>query len=428
MNMKVLLKLILFVGMISLVGGKETSANGSLQAQINAVPAGGTLKIVAGTYQEQIVLNKPIVLEAENGTVLKACTSKPAITIKGKSVTVKGIQISSCKKDKSTAVIKMSGKNHHLEDVTLKMWKSGINLDKVEKTSFRNLRLTGNGKGNGFDLWDSHHNTFEGIKIEHVQDGFYLENSHNNTFTGNTISDSRYGLHVMFSDNITAIKNVSKRNYTGAMVMGTNHSVIAENQLLENNQNVNAQGLLLYDVHNSTVHHNRITDNRVGMFIEDSSGNEITDNEITANFVGAQINRIENNVITGNAFISNVNDFQATDGTDNTIQHNYWDAAMKLDIDGDGKSNLPHSADPFFLNLARETPPYQLFFQHPGMMLLQKMLKSPANMLVTDQEPLMKNELNSQRQSEQPETIFWGICLSMIFVSLLVIYFGRKRT
>jgi len=426
--MKVLLKLILFVGMISLVGGKETSADISLQSQINAVPAGGTLKLASGTYQEPIVLKKPIVLVGEKGTILKACNAKPAITIKGENVTVKGIQILSCKQDKSPAAIKISGKNHQFEDITLNIRKSGINLENVEQSSFRNIRLSGHGKGNGFELWESHHNTFEEIKIDHVQDGFYMEDSHYNTFSGNTISDSRYGLHVMFSDYITAKNNRSTRNYTGAMVMGTNYSIIADNQLLENNQNVNAQGLLLFDVHDSTINHNHISDNRVGMFIEDSSGNEITGNEIAANFVGAQMNRIEKNVIEGNAFISNVNDFQATDAADNTIQNNYWDAAMKLDTDGDGKSNLPHSADPFFLNLARETPPYQLFFQHPGMTLLQKLLKSPEHLLVTDQEPLMNNYLNNQQQPEQKQIIFWVICLAMIIVSLLLIYFGRKRT
>ncbi|QCJ44095.1 hypothetical protein FAY30_20500 [Bacillus sp. S3] len=207
--MKGLLKLILLVGIISFVGGKETSADGSLQSQINAVPAGGILTIAAGIYQEPIVLKKPIVIEAEKGTILKACNSKPAITIKGNSVTVKGIQIISCKKDKSAAVIKMSGKNHHLEDLTLKIWKSGIYLENVEKTSFRNLRLAGVGKENGFELWDSHHNTFEEIKVEHVQDGFYMENSSNNTFSGNTISNSRYGLHVMFSDNITIVEGIN---------------------------------------------------------------------------------------------------------------------------------------------------------------------------------------------------------------------------
>jgi nitrous oxidase accessory protein len=425
--MKVFAKLLLFVGMISLFGGKEAFAEISLQSQINATPEGETLRLNAGIYHEPIVLKKPIVLEGEKGTILKACSSKPGITITGENVSVKGIKIVSCQKDKNPPAIYMSGKNHHLEEITIDTGKLAIKLENVSKTTFQNISISGLGKGNAFDLWESHQNTFEGISITHVEDGFYMENSHYNTFIGNTISDSRYGLHVMFSDNITLIRNVSARNYTGAMVMGTNHSVIKDNQLMENNQNVNAQGLLLYDVNDSTITHNQISHNRVGLFMEDSSGNEMKSNEFVANFVGAQINKIEKNVIESNTFISNVNDIQATDGTDNIIRRNYWDAALKLDTDGDGKSNLPHRADPFFLNLAKETPPYQLFFQHPGLVLLQKMLKSPEHLLVTDEEPLMNNDLKNNIQTEPQKAILWAMSLFMIFSSLLLIYFGRKK-
>ncbi|WP_312475642.1 right-handed parallel beta-helix repeat-containing protein [Neobacillus sp.] len=426
--MRVVVKLFFMAVMISLLGGKEAFAEASLQSQINALPEGAVLKLQEGIYDEEIVLKRPIVLEGEKGTIFKSCSSKPVLTITGKKVSLKHIKIVGCQKAESSSAIYLSGKQHQLEDITIEGANLGMKLDEVKNSRFRAITITGRTKANGFDLWESHHNTFEGIQIDHVQDGFYMENSHYNTFRGNTINDSRYGLHVMFSDNITASKNVSARNFTGAMVMGTHHSVFEDNQLIENNQNVNAQGLLLFDVHDSTVRRNRISDNRVGMFIEDSSGNKMVGNEFSANFVGAQMNRIEKNVIKGNAFISNVNDFQATDGTDNTIQKNYWDAALKLDTDGDGMSNLAYSADPFFLHLTMETPPYQLFFQHPGMMLLQKMLKSPEELLVTDKEPLMKNELKNHIQPEQQRTIFWFICLAMIFASLLVIYFGRKKT
>ncbi len=426
--MKVFAKLLFVVGIFSLFVGKEVSAELSLQSQINAVPEGGTLSLKAGIYNEAIVLKKPINLVGEKGTILKACSSKPAITITGKKVRLKGIKIARCKKDKSQSAIYMSGKYHHIENVMLDVRRKGIKLENVEKTSFQNISIAGLGKGNGVDLWESHQNSFKGFSITHVEDGFYMENSHSNTFIGNTISDSRYGLHIMFSDKITAIRNKSVRNYTGAMIMGTNHSIIRENQLIENNQNVNAQGLLLYDVHDSTITHNRISHNRVGLFLEDSSGNELKGNEFTANFVGAQINRIEKNDIEGNSFIRNVNDVQATNGTDNMIRKNYWDAAMKLDTDGDGKSNLPHRADPFFLNLTKETPPYQLFFQHPGLVLLQKMLKSPEHLLVTDEEPLMNNDLKYHIQTKSQTAIFWFISLLMIFSSLIIIYFGRKKT
>ncbi|ETI70080.1 right-handed parallel beta-helix repeat-containing protein [Neobacillus vireti] len=426
--MKMLVKLIFLAVMISLLGGKEGAAEGTLQSQIDALPDGAVFKLAAGIYDEALVLKKPIILEGTNGTILKVCSSEPALSISGKKVMVKQVKIIGCQKAESPAAIFISGKQHQLEDITVEYDHLGLELEEVNNSTFRNISVTGKNKKNGFDLWESNHNTFEDCRIDHVQDGFYLESSHNNTFSGNTISNSRYGLHVMFSDYITVKNNRSTGNFTGAMVMGTNYSVIADNQLMENNQNVNAQGLLLYDVHDSIINNNRISHNRVGMFVEDSSGNKIKGNEITANFIGAQMNRIEKNMIVGNTFISNVNDFQATDGTDNKIQRNYWDAALKLDTDGDGKSNLPHSADPFFLNLARETPPYQLFFQHPGMTLLQKMLKSPEELLVTDKEPLMNNVLHKQQQSNQQKPIFWFICAAMIVSSLLIIYFGRKRT
>ncbi len=425
--MKALVTLLSLVGMISLIGGREVAAEQSLQAQINATKESGTLKLKAGTYQEPIVLTKPIVLEGEKGTILHSCSSKSAITIKGNHVTVKGITIVSCENDKSPAAISISGNNHHLEDITLNIKKIGIKLENATKTSFQHITIAGNRNGNGVDLWESHQNRFEDVTIHHVEDGFYMENSHGNTFVANTIHDSRYGLHIMFSDNITAIGNRSTKNFTGAMVMGTSHSVLKDNQLRENNQNVNAQGLLLYDVHDSKISNNDISANRVGLMMEESSGNKITNNKFMANFVGAQMNRIEKNIISDNTFISNVTDFQAKDGTNNTIQKNYWDSALKLDTDGDERSNLPHRADPFFLNLAAETPPYQLFFQHPGMMLLQKMLKSPDHLLVTDKEPLMKNNLTASAPKQPQNEIYWIMSLFMIFSSLYIIYLGRKK-
>lgn len=425
--MKVLVKILLVLGMMNLFVAKEALAAETLQEQINATPEGDTLQLREGTYHESVILNQPIVLMGGKGTIIKACSAKPAVTITGKNVSLKRIKVVSCKKGSNTSAIYMSGKNHRLEDIRIESGKLAIKVENADHSTFRNIKISGQSSENGLDLWYSPDNTFEGIQMDHVQDGFYMENSPNNTFTGNTIRNSRYGFHVMFSDNITIKKNNSARNFAGAMIMGTHHSIIEENELIDNNQNVNALGLLLYDVHQSTIDHNRISHNRVGMFMEDSSGNKINSNEFIANFVGAQLNKINNNVIEDNTFISNVNEVQANEGTHNKLQKNYWDAALKLDTDGDGKSNLPYQADPYFLNLAKDTPPYQLFFQHPGLILLQKMLKSPASLLVTDEAPLMKNELIQDSQTESHKVVPWFMSISMIFGSLFIIYFGRKK-
>lgn len=425
--MKAIRRIVFLIGIISLLAGKEAYAESSLQSLIDSAPAGGTLQLENRIYHERVVLDKPIHLIGEKGTVFKVCTSNPVMTIKGEKVRIQGVKIEGCKTKSNKPVIFITGKNHQLKDVTVNSRAVAVKLDQTANSEFINMKITGYEEERGFDLWESHFNTFKGIKIDHAQDGFYMENSHYNIFIGNNISHSRYGLHVMFSDNITIKKNHSFQNFTGAMVMATNNTIIQDNKLNENNQNVNAQGLLLYDVHSSEVSGNLISDNRVGMYMEDSSENVIKNNQINANFIGAQINKISNNKIINNSFISNVSEVQAIKGNHNLIKNNYWDAASKLDTNGDGTSNLPYRADPFFLNLIDETPEYQLFFQDPGMLLLQKMLKSPENMLVTDDSPLMMAGGHKNGLQKTNNDYVWILSIIMITGSLLMIIKGRKR-
>ncbi|MEH7107949.1 right-handed parallel beta-helix repeat-containing protein [Bacillus sp. JJ1764] len=425
--MKVLAKWMVVAALMMVIPEMKAFAETSLQSRINALPMGGTLKLEKGIYHEAIVMNKPMTLVGTKGAIFQTCGSDPAITITGKNVTLKGVKLKQCAASKAKAVISISGDQHHLEDLTISTGNTGIKLTNTVNSNLESIKITGQGKENAIDLWQSPHNTFENISIRHVQDGFYMENSDKNSFLHNTIQDSRYGMHIMFSDQITLKGNTSTRNITGAMVMGTQQTLIEKNNLIANNQNVNAQGLLLYDVHHSVIQNNLLSQNRIGMYIEDSSGNQIHDNEVNANFIGAQIRQITKNTIKGNSFIGNVNEIQATDSSDNKLENNYWDAALKLDIDGDGKSNLPYRADPYFLNLTRETPPYQLLFQHPGLTLLQKMLKSPEPLLVTDSAPLMNNRLLEKHPERESNTAQWGISLIMISISLLMIYLGRRK-
>ena len=424
--MRFFVSFLLIIGLTYLAGRIEVFADQSLQSRIDSTAEGDTLFLAKGDYHETIVLDKPITLVGEKGVTFKSCSTKPMITVTGQDVSLKGISIVSCSKDESPAAISVNGKNHLLEDLTINTTVLGIQFDNTERTFIRNINIKGQDRGTGIDLWQSNSNSFEGIQMDHVEDGFYMENSHHNTFIGNTIQNSRYGFHVMFSDYISIRKNISKDNFSGAMIMETKGSLIEENKFMDNNQNVNAQGLLLFNVHESTIRNNTLSTNRVGMYMEHSTNNEISSNNFTANFVGAQITKIENNRITNNSFTSNVNEIQAKEETNNIIENNYWDAALKLDTDGDGNSNLPYRADPYFLNLTKDVPAYQLFFQHPGMLLLQKMLKSPENLLVADDSPLITNTINVDIKHQTNRATAWTISLSMIISSLLFIYLGRK--
>lgn len=409
-------------------GGKDVFAESSLQARIDAAPEGSIFQLKKGIYQEAIVLKKPIVLQGEQGAILKTCSDRPSLTIHGENVTVQGVRIAHCKKDSSKAAITVTGKGHRLENLNISSAKIAIKLENTENTHLENIKITGQSKENGVDLWESSGNTFSDFDISYVQDGFYMENSSGNSFIGNKITDSRYGIHVMYSDQILIKGNVSMRNFTGAMVMETNGTTVLNNRLTDNNENVNAQGLLLYDVHQSTVRSNVISNNRVGMYMEESSNNEISRNQLMGNFIGAQLNRVSGNKLEHNLFVRNINEIQANQAEKNQIQHNYWDAAWKLDPDGDGSSNVPYQADPYFLKLIKDAPEYQLFFQHPGMILLQKMLKSPEARVVTDDSPLMNSGLKTTHSSTNIDhKAGWAMGMTMVLVSLLFIYRGRKK-
>jgi nitrous oxidase accessory protein len=424
--MKMLWSFFILIVFFSLLTGKEAMAKNTLQARINSMPEDGTLHIAKGRYHERIILTKSVHLVGVKGTIFNECSSKPVITIKGENVKIKGITIETCNRKTSEPIIYISGKNNQLEHVEINSVRTAVKLDNADYTTLKNLKVTGREQERGFDLWQSNYNTFTEIQMNHVQDGFYMENSHFNTFNRNTISDARYGFHVMFSDDITIKNNSSVRNFTGAMIMGTNHSLIVNNKLKDNNQNVNAQGLLLYDAHQSTVKDNVIENNRVGIYMEDSSETVITSNRISKNFIGAQINNIHHNKLDHNSFIGNVSEIQALRGTNNVIQNNYWDASWRLDTNGDGKSNLPYRADPFFLNLINETPEYQLFFHAPGMQLLQKMLRGPEKKLITDESPLMNSGLYLESQAKKDMTSAWFLSIVMIMGSLLLMIKGRK--
>lgn len=109
----------------------------------------------AGVYHESIILKKPILLQGEKGTTLQICSSKPAIKITGKKVSINNIRVIGCKKDSSSSVIYISGKDHYIENVKIDAATIGIALEAAENTTVRNSNISGNNSQKGLDIWES---------------------------------------------------------------------------------------------------------------------------------------------------------------------------------------------------------------------------------------------------------------------------------
>lgn len=403
------------------------SASGSLQSEIDRAKVGAVIQVAPGTYEEQLEIARPVKLIGTGKTVIRSCEPGSVMTLKGRGAVLENIQVESCGEEKDDAAITVSGTGHQLKDLKVETRRFGIKLDHARGAVVKDSRINGERKGNAVHLWKSSGNRIEGLEIERVADGIYTEDSHRNTIRKNKVRYSRYGLHLMFSNDNIVEENRSEENTTGLMLMQSKRTLIRNNQFLANRDNVNAQGLLIYIAPGTLVTGNEIVSNRVGIYLENAKESIIRKNKLLDNFIGIQFKKSAGNEVTHNTFVGNVNDAQAVSSKSNQVQENYWDAASKVDTDGDGKSNIPYEADPYFQTLTSDVPEYQLFFQSPGLILLKNMLKSPPGQLLADETPLMQTTRPVEK-IQSSGIVLWGISLTMMLASAAIYLTGRKRT
>lgn len=404
----------------------------SIQQQIKDSKSGETVKLSKGEYKESIVIDKSIHLVGDENVTLIQKGSNPAITINSNNVKIENLNIKHMDTGSKSPAIFINGDNNYLKNIQIDTNSYGIQLEEANYNILSYLNISGDenelikNRQHGIDLWKSHYNSIHDTIIDHVQDGIYIERSNEIKVYNNTVYQSRYGYHLMFTNNTILEENESYENISGMMIMGTDGTIVKHNILKYNQENVQSLGLLLFDTVNSTITENNIMNNRIGVFIEDASNNKLVLNNIQGNYIGIQFKGAENNNIYNNSFVANVVQGQAKESSHNNTNQNYWGDHFGLDITGDKISNLTYKVDPFFLNITNEYPPFQLLFQSPGMVFLEQLIHTPVEQQLIDQSPLMENPLissNNQSINQVPILLF---CISLLIVSILIIYLGVK--
>ncbi|MBM4763811.1 NosD domain-containing protein [Bacillus sp. B15-48] len=418
----ILLLLSIFISMPSL-----TKASSTLQAKIDQASEGATLEIEEGEYEERLVISKPITVIGKGEVIIRSCEAGPVLTVSGTAVTLKNIKVEHCGTENADTAMFITGSHHLIEGIGIETRRFGMKLDEANGVTIKDSEIIGRKRGNGVDFWRSNGNQLENLKISNASDGIYLEQSNENIIEKTDIENSRYGMHLMFSNDNVLRENQSRLNITGAMVMESKRTKALNNTFLANKNNVNAQGLLLYAVSDTEVIGNEITSNRVGVYVERAENNYFELNKIMDNFIGIQLNQAAENKLTRNTFVGNVNEAQAIESSNNELDKNYWDSASMVDINRNGESEISYTADPYFLTLTTRVPEYQLFFQAPGMILLQNLLKSPPEQLLTDSAPLMNMTVDVEKETSASFNL-WIISIMMMIASISLFILGRKKS
>ena len=231
------------------VGPEQTYS--TIGDAITAASMGDTIRVYAGTYNENVVINKKISLigNGSANTTINGGGSGDVVNITANGVNIIGFTITNSSSTGYAGIIIFSSDYCKIENCRCLNNYNGIRLISSSWNKFLNNTCSLNIRF-GFDLTSSSNNMIiNNSCISNNDDGIYIEYSSNNILNGNNISNSigDDGIHLHFTSNNIITNNTIKSNLNYGIVLNPSSSnTITNNTCLNNNA-----GILLFPSSNS---------------------------------------------------------------------------------------------------------------------------------------------------------------------------------
>lgn len=250
----------------------------TIQAAINNASDGDTVFVYNGTYFEDVVVNKTIMLigEDRNTTIIDGDGNSFAIHVASNNVSISGFtvrnsgshiiqvfNVDNCNltgntvTDGSVGVYLLNAKGSYIGNNTVSNSDTGIRFESCDRNTLKNNNVTINQDAGVHIAYSSNIVASSNFLVGNVNQGLYLNHSSENTVRKNVVADNGAGIRLHYSTD----------------------NAIVDNGLTGNNDG----GLTLYYSTSNVINGNVVTQNGFGMRLAYSGDNSFRDNQITSN-------------------------------------------------------------------------------------------------------------------------------------------------
>jgi nitrous oxidase accessory protein len=387
------------------VGGSDAHFQ-TIQAAISAARAGDRIEVNAGTYNENLLIDKRLTLVGNGRPTLRGSGSGSVVVIAVDGCAFSGFVVehsgSDLQSEDSGILLKSSNnqiEQNELRDVLYGIYFYGSRANVIRGNTIRGRsELEAGERGAGLHLWNSPDNVIEDNAIRDMRDGMYIQNCNGNQIRRNHVSNLRYGLHYMFSDRNIFEDNFFENNVAGAAIMYSNYIEFRRNAFVHN-RGFSSFGILFQECNELIAEDNFIIDNATGIFMESLRKTRFRRNVIAQNDVAIKMfSSSEENVFTENNFVENLSRLQligkstTTKWSENN-RGNFWSDYDGYDMNEDGRGDVPQRLQDVFEYLEGNHPRLRLYLESPAAKALavaERILPVFKKSEETDHAPLMK--------------------------------------
>jgi len=346
----------------------------TIQEALNAdaTLAGHTIRVDAGVYYENVVVDKSVSLVGEDkfstiidggglGNVIHVRANRVNVTgftVRNSTFGCSGIYVDHSNGDNISRNIARNNYNgiyvygsadDTVEDNDVLGNEYGIHLYGSSNNNILGNNASGN--MNGIHLDVSSNNTLSDNNVwSNAWNGIYLYGSGNNTLSDNSVrSNVGRGVRLHYSSDNTLLGNVVSSNKYGIILYGSERNVLSGDTVSFNNES----GILLQGSSGNAFTYNVVSNNTDGIWLIDSSGNAVWGNNVSSNDkYGVRLWNSSRNNFFYNNFINNTvrNVEQPSNSSilnlwDNGVEGNFWSDYEGADAGMSGVGDRPYIVD-----------------------------------------------------------------------------------